>query len=117
MFPTTTNIFIFPPFTHIHFFCTHALSAIEIVLAQRPNIIFPRIAIKTEINPDALVIRETEKVLDEKITTRTEEIVDDVTGLSHLRTVQVVEKIIETEVCVCVSCLVLSTALTTSGVA
>lgn len=62
------------------------------------TIVFPRIAIKTEINPDALVVRETEKVLDEKITTRTEEILDDVTGLPHLRTVQVVEKLIETEV-------------------
>lgn len=68
------------------------------VSVHMQNIVFPRIAIKTEINPDALVIRETEKVLDEKITTRTEEIMDDVTGLPHLRTVQVVEKIIETEV-------------------
>lgn len=43
-------------------------------------------------------MRETEKVLDEKITTRTEEVPCPLTGIPHLRTVEVVEKIIETEV-------------------
>lgn len=60
------------------------------------TIVFPRIAIKT--SPGALIIRETEKVLDEKVTLRTEEVPCPVTGVPHLRTVEVVEKIIETEV-------------------
>lgn len=59
-------------------------------------IVFPRIAIKT--NPGTLIVRETEKVLGEKITTRTEEVPCPVTGVPHLRTVEVVEKLIETEV-------------------
>lgn len=59
-------------------------------------LLFPRIAIKT--NTGALIVRETEKVLGEKITTRTEEVPCPVTGVPHLRTVEVVEKLIETEV-------------------
>lgn len=59
-------------------------------------LVFPRIAIKT--NAGALIVRETEKVLGEKITTRTEEVPCPVTGVPHLRTVQLVEKLIETEV-------------------
>lgn len=59
--------------------------------------VFPRIAIKS--SPGALIAkRETEKVLDEKITTRTEEVSCPLTGVPHLRTVEVVEKLIETEV-------------------
>lgn len=60
------------------------------------SILFPRISIKS--SPGALIVRETEKVLDEKITTRTEEVPCPLTGIPHLRTVEVVEKIIETEV-------------------
>lgn len=60
------------------------------------SILFPRISVKS--SPGALIVRETEKVLDEKITTRTEEVPCPLTGIPHLRTVEVVEKIIETEV-------------------
>lgn len=62
----------------------------------RQAILFPRIAVKS--CPGAVVVRETEKVLDEKVTTRTEEVPCPLTGKPHLRTVEVVEKIIETEV-------------------
>lgn len=57
---------------------------------------FPRIAVKS--SPGALVVRETEKIVDEKVTLRTEEIPCPITGVPHLRTVEVVEKTIETEV-------------------
>ena len=60
------------------------------------KVLFPRIAVKSE--PGALVIRETETVVDEKVTLRTEEVPDPLTGVPHLRTVEVVEKIILTEV-------------------
>lgn len=59
-------------------------------------VVFPRISIKT--NAGALIVRETETVLGEKITTRTEEVPCPETGIPHLRTVEVVEKLIETEV-------------------
>lgn len=45
-----------------------------------------------------MIVRETEKVLDEKVTLRTEEVPCPITGIPHLRTVEVVEKVIETEV-------------------
>lgn len=64
------------------------------------TIVFPRIAIKS--SPGALIVRETEKVLDERKTTRTEEVPCPLTGVPQLRTVEVVEKIIETEVVECV---------------
>lgn len=67
------------------------------------SIVFPRIAVKS--SPGALIVRETEKVVGEKITTRTEEVPCPVTGVPQLRTVQVVEKIIEKEVVLCVFCL------------
>ena len=57
---------------------------------------FPRIAIRS--SPGACTVREREKVLDEKVTLRTEEVKCPLTGKSELRTVEVVEKIIETEV-------------------
>lgn len=69
----------------------------KIILKLSPQAIgFPRIAIKSI--PGALIVRETEKVLGEKITQRTEEVPCPVTGVPHLRTVEVVEKVIETEV-------------------
>lgn len=73
---------------------THIIIIIPQMYQQA--IVFPRIAIKT--NPGTLIVRETEKVLGEKITTRTEEVPCPVTGVPHLRTVEVVEKLIETEV-------------------
>jgi hypothetical protein len=47
-----------------------------------------------------VVVRETETVLGEKVTHRTEEITDPVTGQAHLQTIEYVEKVIEKEVCV-----------------
>lgn len=43
-------------------------------------------------------MREREKILDEKIVRRTEEVPDPITGQPQLRTVEYIEKIIETEV-------------------
>lgn len=60
------------------------------------QVVFPRIAIKSQHG--AVIVRETEKVVDEKVTLRTEEVPCPITGVPHLRTVEVVEKVIETEV-------------------
>lgn len=59
-------------------------------------IVFPKIAIRSSDGP--IVIREREKILDEKIVRRTEEVPCPVTGQPQLRTVEYIEKIIETEV-------------------
>ncbi|XP_017846471.1 protein lap4 isoform X18 [Drosophila busckii] len=64
-----------------------------------PKIVFPKIAIKSSDGP--IIVREREKILDEKIVRRTEEIADPITGLPQLRTVEYIEKIIETEVETC----------------
>ncbi|XP_031624898.1 protein lap4 isoform X10 [Contarinia nasturtii] len=78
----------------------HAMNKLTDDLTKKNEaIVFPRIAIKT--NTGALIVRETEKVLGEKVTTRTEEVPCPVTGVPHLRTVEVVEKLIETEVETC----------------
>lgn len=57
---------------------------------------FLRFAVKSE--PGAKRVRETEKVLDQKVTLRTEEVPCPITGIPHLRTVELVERVIETEV-------------------
>lgn len=62
------------------------------------RLIFPRIAIKQRPG-NRVVVREKEKVLDEKVIQRTtEEVPDPVTGKTQLVTVEYVEKLIETEV-------------------
>ena len=43
-------------------------------------------------------IRESEKILDEKVTRKTEEYFDELTGEQKVRTVEYIEKIIEKEV-------------------
>uniref|UniRef100_A0A1A9W4H0 Uncharacterized protein n=1 Tax=Glossina brevipalpis TaxID=37001 RepID=A0A1A9W4H0_9MUSC len=53
---------------------------------------------KAMINDGAVIIREREKILDEKIVRRTEEVPCPITGRPQLRTVEYIEKIIETEV-------------------
>ncbi|CAD6994881.1 unnamed protein product [Ceratitis capitata] len=63
---------------------------------QAKKIVFPKIAIKSSDGP--VIIREREKILDEKIVRRTEEVPCPVTGRPQLRTVEYIEKIIETEV-------------------
>lgn len=62
----------------------------------RQSLVFPRIAVKSR--PGALVVREKEKVLDEKITRRTEEVPCPITGEPQIRTIEYIEKLIETEV-------------------
>jgi hypothetical protein len=58
---------------------------------------FPRIAIK--LRPGQVTVRETEKILDEKILRRKEELVlDPITGEPTVQTFEYVEKTIETEV-------------------
>ncbi|XP_046805854.1 uncharacterized protein LOC111674587 isoform X4 [Lucilia cuprina] len=63
---------------------------------QAKKIVFPKIAIKSSDGP--VIIREREKILDEKIVRRTEEVPCPITGRPQLRTVEYIEKIIETEV-------------------
>ncbi|XP_046742127.1 protein lap4 isoform X6 [Diprion similis] len=58
---------------------------------------FPKLAVRSKIGPPKAV-RECEKVVDEKVTRRTEEYVDEVTGERRVRTVEYVEKLIEHEV-------------------
>jgi hypothetical protein len=57
---------------------------------------FPRIAIK--LRPGTLTVRETEKILDEKVIQRTQEVASPTTGIPKLQTFEYVEKIIEKEV-------------------
>ncbi|XP_067616409.1 uncharacterized protein scrib isoform X4 [Eurosta solidaginis] len=66
---------------------------------QAKKIVFPKIAIKSSDGP--VIVREREKILDEKIVRRTEEVPCPVTGLPQLRTVEYIEKTIETEVETC----------------
>jgi hypothetical protein len=60
------------------------------------DVIFPRIAVKSR--PGNVVVRETETVLGEKVTHRTEEIHDPITGYPRIQTIEYVEKVIEKEV-------------------
>nr|XP_036217431.1 protein lap4 isoform X14 [Bactrocera oleae] len=70
-----------------------------IATEQTKKIVFPKIAIKSSDGP--VIIREREKILDEKIVRRTEEVPCPVTGRPQLRTVEYIEKTIETEVETC----------------
>ncbi|XP_055602074.1 protein lap4-like isoform X9 [Uranotaenia lowii] len=63
-------------------------------IAPKPVIRFPRIAVKSKPTGQEVVVRETETVLDEKVVhQRTEELPG-----GGVRTVEYVEKVIETEV-------------------
>ncbi|KAM7362441.1 scribble planar cell polarity protein isoform 10-T12 [Cochliomyia hominivorax] len=68
----------------------------ETLPTEPKKIVFPKIAIKSSDGP--VIIREREKILDEKIVRRTEEVPCPITGRPQLRTVEYIEKIIETEV-------------------
>ncbi|XP_068622158.1 protein lap4-like isoform X4 [Battus philenor] len=57
----------------------------------------PRIALRTKPGP-ILAVKEKEKLLDERITLRTEEYVCPTTGEVKVRTVEYIEKVIEKEV-------------------
>ncbi|KAF5299202.1 hypothetical protein FQA39_LY02375 [Lamprigera yunnana] len=57
---------------------------------------FPKLAVRSI--PGNTTVRESEKVLDEIVTQRTEEYIDDVTGEKRVRTVEYIEKLIEREV-------------------
>ncbi|XP_038117305.1 protein lap4 isoform X4 [Culex quinquefasciatus] len=64
------------------------------IAPKPPTVRFPRIAVKSRETGNEVVLRETEKVLDEKVIGgRTEELPG-----GGLRTVEYVEKVIETEV-------------------
>lgn len=58
---------------------------------------FPKLALRSKVGPPKAV-RESEKIVDEKITRRTEEYIDEATGERRVRTVEYVEKLIEREV-------------------
>ncbi|RZC39737.1 hypothetical protein BDFB_002043, partial [Asbolus verrucosus] len=57
---------------------------------------FPKLAVRSKPG-NTTTVRESEKVLGETVTQRTEEYVDDVTGEKRVRTVEYVEKLIERE--------------------
>lgn len=59
-------------------------------------LVFPKIAIKSSTGP--ITVREREKVIDERIVQITEEVPCPMTGEPKLRTVEYIEKLIETEV-------------------
>lgn len=59
-------------------------------------LVFPKIAIRSSTGP--ITVREREKVIDERIVQRTEEVPCPMTGEPQLRTVEYIEKVIETEV-------------------
>lgn len=61
----------------------------------QPKIVFPKIAIKSSDGP--VIVREREKILDEKIVRRTEEVACPITGDLNCAPSSI-EKIIETEV-------------------
>lgn len=56
---------------------------------------FPKLAVRTK--PGNTTVRESEKIVGETITQRTEEYVDE-TGEKRVRTIEYVEKVIEKEV-------------------
>ncbi|KAL0110443.1 hypothetical protein PUN28_013810 [Cardiocondyla obscurior] len=58
---------------------------------------FPKLAVRSKVGPPK-EIRESEKVVDEKVTRRTEEYLDEVTGERRVRTVEYVEKLIERQI-------------------
>ncbi|XP_014232467.1 protein lap4 isoform X1 [Trichogramma pretiosum] len=58
---------------------------------------FPKLALRSKLGP-ARAVRESEKIVDEKVTRRTEEYFDELTGERRVRTVEYVEKLIEREV-------------------
>lgn len=57
---------------------------------------FPKLAVRSK--PGSTKVREIEKVVDEKVTRKTEEYIDEITGERKVRTVEYVEKLIEKEV-------------------
>ncbi|KAK9730458.1 hypothetical protein QE152_g15183 [Popillia japonica] len=57
---------------------------------------FPKLAVRSQ--PGNTTVRESEKILGEKVTRKTEEYIDETTGEKRVRTVEYVEKLIEREV-------------------
>lgn len=57
---------------------------------------FPKLAVRHSPGPTR--VRESERVVGETITTKTEEYTEEETGLVKVRTVEIVEKLIEKEV-------------------
>ncbi|XP_065157658.1 protein lap4-like isoform X4 [Atheta coriaria] len=57
---------------------------------------FPKLAVRS--TPGNTTVRESEKIVNETVTRKTEEYIDDATGERRVRTVEYVEKLIEKEV-------------------
>ncbi|XP_031338522.1 protein scribble homolog isoform X5 [Photinus pyralis] len=57
---------------------------------------FPKLTVRSK--PGSTTVRESEKILGETVTQKTEEYIDDATGEKRVRTVEYVEKLIEKEV-------------------
>ncbi|KYN00224.1 Protein lap4 [Cyphomyrmex costatus] len=71
--------------------------AVEFTTLRPSSADFPKLAVRSKVGPPK-EIRESEKVVDEKVTQRTEEYTDEVTGERRVRTVEYVEKLIEHQV-------------------
>ncbi|KAG5308882.1 SCRIB protein, partial [Pseudoatta argentina] len=71
--------------------------AVEFTTLRPSSADFPKLAVRSKVGPPK-EIRESEKVVDEKVTRRTEEYLDEVTGERRVRTVEYVEKLIERQV-------------------
>ncbi|XP_028047401.1 protein lap4 isoform X4 [Monomorium pharaonis] len=72
-------------------------AVIEFTTLRPSSADFPKLAVRSKVGPPK-EIRESEKVVDEKVTRRTEEYLDEVTGERRVRTVEYVEKLIERQV-------------------
>jgi hypothetical protein len=78
---------------HVQGYGTNSIACVQL----RPSSAdFPKLAVRSK--PGNTTVRESEKVLGETVTQRTEEYIDDVTGEKRVRTVEYVEKLIEREV-------------------
>lgn len=60
---------------------------------------FPKLSLRQ--SPGPIRIKESERVLGETVTFKTEEYVDEISGECKLRTVEIIEKLIEKEVLSC----------------
>ncbi|XP_026282758.1 protein lap4 isoform X3 [Frankliniella occidentalis] len=87
---------------HLHHNNLHADGENNVELEPSPALLrpssadFPKLALRAQ--EGATKVRESERLLGEKVTRKTEEYVDEASGMIKVRTVEYVEKLIEKEV-------------------
>lgn len=77
---------------------SHSSSSTNDSDSQLPNVRFPSLFIRHRSSGPKKVIGERERVLGETVSRKTEEWFNEDTGTVEIRTVEIVEKIIEHEV-------------------